>query len=441
MNDIGEIVLRTRDTLMFLPLIIFCFIPVKQRIKQTLGRLLIKITAAILLVEVLAFIVYALLPYYISDLVIIILCIVIFFWFYQREVDVERSHLVFVFLTACLLGGFSYLAYHVADIFLNPTSTSVTPLSAEIFFIQIIFECLFILLLAYPTKKYLGWLVIHFHEEKIWRAVSIFPIIFTSIFFVFIPLDNSKMYIGRALNLYLIAIFVFAVIALIIYLMFYQIAYHIVEKQKIHERAIYLEMEAEQYRKLQEYVELTSRLRHDFRYHLTALSVMMEKKEYKKAEAYIKRYSLADTKPIKQYCKSSAMNAVINHYARSCQEDDISLSISVNIKEGHGLMDTDFCVILGNLLENALYACREQVMELRHIELKIGQTSPHVIVLSIRNPYLGSVKREGTAFISTKHVGNGQGLKSVSLIAEKYNGVMKVEYDDNQFVVKVLLNV
>lgn len=340
-----------------------------------------------------------------------------------------------------MIGGFSYLVYHTADIFLDPTGNASSAVSTKVFLIQVSFEALFILLIAYPTKKYLGWLVLHFHDEKSWHKVSIFPVIFTFIFYVFIPLDNSKMYIGRALNLYMMAVCVFIIIAFIIYIMFYQIAYNIVEKQKIRERSIYLEMEAEQYRKLQEYVELTSRLRHDFRYHFTALCSMMEKKQYDEAEAYIKRYSLVNTKSVKKYCHSNAINAVLNHYAYSCQEENIAVDFNVRIHDHHGLLDADFCVILGNLLENALYACRNQENDARHIELKVAQTSAHLIVLSVCNPYYGRVVKEGIRFISTKHAGKGQGLNSVSLIAEKYNGYMKVEHSDHQFIVKVLLNV
>lgn len=441
MNEFKDALLLSRDTLMFLPLIVFCFIPVIQKIKYSIGKLLIKIIIAIVLVELLVFLVYYILPYHIANLVNGILCIVIFFWLYQREIDVEPSHLLFVFLTACLIGGFGYLVYHVTDIFLNPNSASPQILSTEGFLIQVLFECILILILAYPTKKYLGWLVLHFHQEKIWRNICIFPILFTLVFYVFIPLDNSKMYIGRAIELYLIAIFIFIVIAVIIYIMFYQIAYNIVEKQKIREHALYLEMEEEQYRKLQHYVEYTSRLRHDFRYHITSLSGMMERKEYKKAEEYMKKYSLAVSTPIKQYCKSSAINAVLNHYSSCCQEDGIATYFSISFKDNNEEMDTDFCVLLGNLLENALYTCKNQEKELRKIELKVGQTSPHVIVLCIQNPYHGTIKQEGDTFMSMKHKGKGKGLKSVAMIAEKYNGYMTVEHQDMQFVVKVLLNI
>ncbi|MEG0592524.1 MAG: ATP-binding protein [Coprobacillus sp.] len=99
----------------------------------------------------------------------------------------------------------------------------------------------------------------------------------------------------------------------------------------------------------------------------------------------------------------------------------------------------DFCVLLGNLLENAVYGCKN-VEQDRKITLKIGQTTSNIIVLEIKNPYVGSIKKVNDKFMSSRHSGEGQGLKSVRLIAEKYNGFIKVNYDD-QFDVKVLLNI
>ncbi|MFR4218102.1 MAG: GHKL domain-containing protein [[Clostridium] innocuum] len=75
----------------------------------------------------------------------------------------------------------------------------------------------------------------------------------------------------------------------------------------------------------------------------------------------------------------------------------------------------------------------------REITLKVGLTAPHIIVISIRNPYIGIIHQQEGSFLSTKH--EGLGLKSVSLIAEKYDGYMQAEYDDQFFTVKVLLHV
>lgn len=72
---------------------------------------------------------------------------------------------------------------------------------------------------------------------------------------------------------------------------------------------------------------------------------------------------------------------------------------------------------------------------------KAGQTAPHLIALQIRNSYNGTFRMHKSRYLSSKHEGEGQGLRSVRLIAEKYKGSMKIETENQQFVVKLLLHV
>lgn len=440
MNSVKEAILLTVDTLMYLPLIIFCFLPVMDKITVPIGRLIIKVILAVAAMESIIFLVYIISPEDSAFMLNSFLCVAFFFWLYQREVDLDIFRLWFIFMTACLIGGFGYLIYHVVDIFLYPYGGLNKSFDLTSLLLQIFFECALILIIYYPAKKHLRWLVSNFHKDHIWRIIWIFPMLFTIIFNYFIPYDNSKMYIGRALNLYLTAIIIFLVMIIALYVMFYLIAYSITENERIMEHTTYLKMEAEQYRMLQNHVQDMNRFRHDLRHQLTALSQMLEHQEYQEAQRFLKSYQLNIPKSAKQYCSSSAINAILNHYNSICQEEDITARFSIRLPDEIKIEDTDFCVLLGNLLENALYGCRSIKEGQRDLVVKIGQTTPGAIALIIRNPYSGTILQRGDTFLSSRHNGEGQGLKSVSIIAAKYNGFMKAEYNDHQFLVKVLLN-
>ncbi len=84
--------------------------------------------------------------------------------------------------------------------------------------------------------------------------------------------------------------------------------------------------------------------------------------------------------------------------------------------------------------------CRNISGKDRCITLKLGQTAEYVIALQITNPYHGSVRKQGDTFLSSKHRGEGQGLKSVQMIAKRYHGVADVSYDNESFDVRVLLH-
>ena len=115
------------------------------------------------------FIFFLLLPFWISNTVNAFLCIFIFFYFYERTVALPRSHLWFIFMSACLLGSFAYLFYYITDILLYPHSTVLPYSPLTVLMIEQLFEWILVVLLAYPAKRYLGWLLL-FMKKKYGRS-------------------------------------------------------------------------------------------------------------------------------------------------------------------------------------------------------------------------------------------------------------------------------
>lgn len=440
MEILIEAALYSCSTLMIVPLIVFCLLPVLQDAKSPLPALFLKIIVSFAGMEAVMYLIYLILPFTAANNINMCLCVIVFFYLYQKEIALERSHLWFIFMTACMIGGFGFLFYHVINIFQHPFSVIEDPVYLDTFLLQIAFESFLVLILSYPVRKYLGWLVHHFHVEKIWRIIWAIPFGFLVFSSVFIPYDNSVMSVGRFLEVYIITCLVLLILILFIYILFYKIAYSIVENQNIIQKTANLEIQAQQYHRLQMYMQETSRLRHDFRYQLTVLAGMVKEKHYKELEDYLDQYIAGISEMPVQYCASSAVNAILNHYVSICRELGIKVNLNIRLRERFSIEDVDFCVLLGNLLENAVDGCKNLCEENRFISLKAGQTAERIIALQITNPYEGNVNIKGGRLFSSKHDGEGQGLKSVRLIAEKYNGFFDVRYENQMFEVKVLLN-
>ena len=99
------------------------------------------------------------------------------------------------------------------------------------------------------------------------------------------------------------------------------------------------------------------------------------------------------------------------------------------------------CVILGNLLENAVEACARMHSPEKFIRLSFSMTSSTILVLVIENSFEGTIHRSGNSFLSTKAARRkGIGISSVIQLTESYNGVHKFEYQDQVFKVSILLN-
>ena len=163
----------------------------------------------------------------------------------------------------------------------------------------------------------------------------------------------------------------------------------------------------------------------------------MGQKEYGKLKEYVGKYIDDGQAEMKLYSYSAAQNALISYYESICQRRGIETDFAVSLPKKQQVSDQDFCVMLGNLLENAMDGVRD--MEEPYIRLKIWQTASNMVAVKVENPYQGEIKKEGRHYRSSKREGFGQGLESVNMIAMKYGDMMEVLTDGGIFTVKILL--
>ena len=130
-----------------------------------------------------------------------------------------------------------------------------------------------------------------------------------------------------------------------------------------------------------------------------------------------------------------ALDSIINYKLRNI--NDINLYIDVCIPKKLEISDVDMTVALGNLLDNAVRAVKESDRKELKINLKYKKGR---LILQIENSYKNIVKSQGKLQTTKKEKqGHGIGLESVREVAERYNGIMQIDYEDNLFVVLVIL--
>lgn len=99
--------------------------------------------------------------------------------------------------------------------------------------------------------------------------------------------------------------------------------------------------------------------------------------------------------------------------------------------------------MLGNLLDNAIYAA-SRCVDAKRIKLYIyKQDAESFCVIKISNNYSGSIKYKHGKFISTKKEKgvHGIGLQSVNKLAQKYGGSLRCRTEGNQFYALLFLSV
>ncbi len=182
-------------------------------------------------------------------------------------------------------------------------------------------------------------------------------------------------------------------------------------------------------------------LRHDLNARLVAVNALLEEGKPEAAADEIGKMIRENSLGRQEAAHSGnlALDALVNYKYSAALADGIAMECRIETPAELPVDGTDLCVILGNLLDNALEAVRLLPEEERKVELTI-RLSKGVLFISVENPYTGKITVDRQGRIQSSKTGeHGIGLVSVERVAEKYGGEVSIRYDDGMFRVSVML--
>ena len=193
---------------------------------------------------------------------------------------------------------------------------------------------------------------------------------------------------------------------------------------------------------LQQKIDETSRIRHDFRHTLIALKAYISSNDLRGMEDYINNYLChLDSISPTSYCQNPVINTIVSYFADIARDHGTNTSISIRLDDAFPFSDIDTCIILGNLLENALEACMRQTEGQKYLRLDICMHHESTLAIVVENSHSGQVRKKEGVFLSSKaERRTGIGIASVRQVARKYNGVCQFDYTPRTFKASILLN-
>ena len=220
------------------------------------------------------------------------------------------------------------------------------------------------------------------------------------------------------------------------------LVYYIVSKLILNQNKILslqqqnhqLQLQTLQYEKLQERINDARRAAHDMHHHIAIIQDYLSAHNYSGLELYLEQYKekLPDNTPI-SFCENNAANVVLHYYAHEAKQNNITYSAYINIPDNCGIDNSDLVVLLGNLLENALDACKTCADSKKQIVIR-ATNDEHSLCITIDNSFTGKIRKAPDGnFFSSKHTGIGLGTMSVKTIVSKYSGVCRFDWNDNTF--------
>lgn len=179
--------------------------------------------------------------------------------------------------------------------------------------------------------------------------------------------------------------------------------------------------------------------RHDYHNHLQTLKARLAMGQTDEALSYLDTLE-TDLTSIRQICETGnlALDAVLNSKLSLVQQQGTRLSFTAAVPPELTVSPIDLCVLLGNLIDNAVEACEPLPMEDRFIRLYIGVLKQQLYI-SITNATGEHVRKLDHEYITKKRGLHGQGLLRIDRIVKKYGGFINRQNEPGVFATEVLL--
>lgn len=173
---------------------------------------------------------------------------------------------------------------------------------------------------------------------------------------------------------------------------------------------------------------------HDLRHHLLSVLGNLENRNIKEAEIYLKQLLQEYETSIFKYIHidNSAVNSILNMKISRCHANKIDIKTEIE-SDFSDFSDIDICVLLANLLDNAI----EASMNVNSPQITVSvRNEKNYLCIMIRNKIENSVLDYNKQLNTTKKdkSKHGLGVYSISQIVDKYDG-MKSYYEKNGYFV------
>lgn len=179
--------------------------------------------------------------------------------------------------------------------------------------------------------------------------------------------------------------------------------------------------------------------RHDFKNHLQVVYSLIELEEFKDTREYIEKV-YNDIQSVSQVMRTAnpAINALLQAKTLACRKREVELVLNINSQLNDIKIPAwEFCRILGNLIDNAIFAL-ENTKDKKYIQIDISEDISSYI-FRIKDNGSGVQKTVASkifeaGFTTKGEKGEGMGLAIVKETLENYGGSIRLCSSDGETV-------
>lgn len=377
---------------------------------------------------------------YLNNSISSLLCIlvsIIFVYLVSCTYDTSIKHRIFCTLSFQVIGMIAEVATFVILSNINPSPE----LTENIGLIRLIVQFIqFIIILAVLT------LVGKIRKNN---SISYSPLVFclpitsTIMMFLLIPFvdyNADKDWINR--------VTVMCLCIIILNLTHYFILIKIQENATLKNLARSLELiinaEQEKYKQSTSFYRNTRKILHDTNKQLTYIGRCLDEGDIDGAKKHL---TLTTNKVFssESICNSGslAIDALVSQAIIECRNKNIQISTDINIQADRiNIEQYDLCLILGNMLDNAIVASTKlDKGDNPYIDVKIFTNNTFFAINVVNNTKASTpnIIDPDLYYKESANYLHGYGLKNISDVVTKYNGLVSFHQETNSFVASVAI--
>lgn len=263
--------------------------------------------------------------------------------------------------------------------------------------------------------------------------IFIFAILIFKNYSLFYITINSKHSYGVTLLLFLSIINELFFTGLIFILMIK--SYHFsIYKYKIKMINMKYKLQLKNYKELEKSQDKLKQISHDVNNHNIILHNLILNKKYNQALDYLSDYSSnIDSSSTAVFSNHKILNAILVNKYNVCKNKNIDLNIDINVPSNISISDFDLCILVSNLVDNAIDAC-SKLDSNKYIKIK-SKIINNNFSFKILNTYNGSISIDNGNFLTLKidKFNHGIGISSIKSVVKKNKGNYHFDFSENNF--------
>lgn len=198
---------------------------------------------------------------------------------------------------------------------------------------------------------------------------------------------------------------------------------------------------SKQYKEVENIYNQMRGWKHDYHNHIQVMKAYLALEKYSQMDKYLDDFA-KDLTSIDTIIKTGnvMVDSILNSKLSMAISQDISINSKGIVPKTLNIADIDLCVIIGNLMDNAIEATiKLENPKDRFIRVYLREMKEQLYI-SVTNSVGGETKKINFQYISTKlGMNHGFGLKRVDSIVNKYDGFINRQNEEGVFATEVIL--